>query len=144
MDDPSPRRHDPEVVECLLREFEELIAFTIPGELEFHVPVEGLAGAEVIDLHRVVDDQITRDDGVDFGGVAVHAGHGVAHGRQIDHRGDAGEVLEHHPGGHEGDFRARGGGCTAPTGECLDVIFGDRSAPAMAQGVLEQDPDGER
>ena len=45
VDDPSARWYHPEVVERLLRELEELIAFTVPREFEVHILAEGRAGA---------------------------------------------------------------------------------------------------
>ena len=65
---------------------------------------KALGGAEVVDHDRVVDDQVDGDQRVDLGGVGAERGHGVAHGGQVDHGGNAGEVLHQDAGRTEGDL----------------------------------------
>ena len=48
--------------------------------------------------------ELDRHERVDPGGVAPQLLHGVAHGREVDHRRHAGEVLHEHAGGPLGDL----------------------------------------
>ena len=95
MDDAGVRRHDLEVLERLLAPPEELVALAVALELELGVDREGVGGAERVDLHRVVDDELGRDERVDLRGVAAERRHRVAHRGEVDDRGHAGEVLHH-------------------------------------------------
>ena len=75
-------------------------------------------------------------------GIAAEGLDGVAHGGQIDDRGDAGEVLHEDAGRHVGDLAA-GLGFGVPVGEELDVGGGDVHAVLAAQQVFEQDFEAE-
>ena len=68
---------------------------------------QGVGRAEAVDLHRVVDHQIDRHQRVDPLGIAAEPLHRAPHGRQIDHRRHAGEVLEDDAGGLERDLDRR-------------------------------------
>ena len=66
------------------------------------------------------------------------AAHRVAHRRQIDHGGNAGEILHQHARRTEGDLDlGLALGCQ-PAGEGLDILLGDRAAVFMAQQIFEQ------
>ena len=125
--DPGRRRHDAEVVEGLLAPLEEGVALAVALELALGVEGEGARVAEGVDLDRVVDDEVDVDQRVDLLRVAADLRHRVAHRRQVDHRGHAGEVLHQHPGRLEGDLDARLGR-RVPAGDRLDVVGGDRGA----------------
>ena len=142
MDDAGARRDHAEVAEGALGELEELVALDVALELELDVEAEGVVGAVVVHLDRVVDHQVAGDDGVDLVGVALHPAHGVAHGGEVHDAGHAGEVLEHHARGHERDLGARSA-LAVPPAELADVVLGDDAAAGEAEGVLEQDADGE-
>ena len=69
----------------------------------------------------MVDDQIGRLHRVDTFRVSPEPDDAVAHGRQVDHGRDSGEILQQDPRRHEGDFL----GCTGPrvpAGQRLDVV----------------------
>ena len=139
---PVPGRHHPEVVEGALGELEELVALDVALQLELDVEPEGVLGAVVVHLHRVIDHQVAGDDGVDLVGVALHAGHRVAHRGEVHHAGHAGEVLEDDAGGHEGNLGLRRP-FLMTAAELADVVLGDDPAAGEAEGVLEEDADGE-
>ena len=121
--DAGAGRHDAEIVERLLAPAEELVALAVAGELHVDVELQRVGRVEVVDLHRVVDDQVDRDERVDLFRVAAEPLHGGAHGGQIDDAGHAGEILQHDAGRLEGNFDlSRGGGL--PAGECFDVVLG--------------------
>ena len=107
MDDARVRRHDREVVERALAPAQEGVALLVALELALGVDAEGVAGAERVDLHRVVDHELGRRERVDLRRVAAHLGHRVAHRGEVDDRGHAGEVLHQHAGGRERDLLAR-------------------------------------
>jgi hypothetical protein len=86
-------RHHLEVVERLLAPAQEGVALAVALELELRVALEGEPLREHVHLDRVVDHELHRDERVDLGGVAAELLHGVAHGGEVDDRGNAGEVL---------------------------------------------------
>ena len=102
VDDAHPGRHHAEAVERLLSPAEQGVALVVALVLALDVASVGVGAAEGVDLHRVVDDQVDRDQRVDAAGVAPAALHGAPHRGQVDDRGDTGEVLEQHPGRDEG------------------------------------------
>ena len=91
----------------------------------------------------MVDHQLSRDEWVDPGRIALHLDHRVAHRRQVDDRRHAGEVLHQNAGGGERDLLARFG-LGVPSGERLDILGPDRLAVLVSQQVLEQDLERER
>ena len=100
--------------------------------------------AEVVDHDRVVDDQIDRHQRVDLGGVGAQGAHGVAHGGQVDHGGNAGEVLHQDAGRTEGDLVLDRALVLDPGGDGLQVIFCDGDPVLVAQQVLQQHLHGAR
>ena len=96
----------------------------------------------------MVDDQLDRDQGVDLGRVAPEGLERVAHGRQVDHAGHAGEVLHEDPLGGEGDlagiFAAEPVplGIVAPARHGHDVGRPDGRPVLVAEQVLQQHLDG--
>ena len=135
--------HDGEVLERALTPAQKRVALAVALELALGVDPEGIASAERIDLHGVVDHELGRRERVDLGRIAPHFGHGVAHRREIDHRGHAREVLHQHARGRERDLPAglrRG----VPSGERLDIAGADRAVALGAQQVLEQHLQRER
>jgi hypothetical protein len=140
VDDAGAGGHRAEVAEGLLRPAQEHVALPVALVLALDVLREGLTGAEAVDLHGVVDHQVGRDQRVDQRRVAAEGAHGIAHGGEVDHAGDAGEVLHHHAGGQEGhlvgEARAR-----PPGRQVADVVLGHEAPAAVAQHRLQQDLD---
>ena len=143
MDDPGVGRDDPEVAERVLAPAEEGVALAVPAELQVGVGQEGARGPGLVDLDRVVDDQLDRLERVDLRRVAAQPLHGVAHGGQVDDGRDAGEVLEQDPARPEGDLADRDR-LGVPVGQAQDVVGGDRRAVLVAEQVLQQDLQRER
>ena len=94
--------------------------------------------AERVDLNRVVDHQVDRDERVDLRRVGAELVDRVAHRRQVDDRRHPGEVLHQHPGRLERDLLRRLG-VRVPGRDRLDVLGGDRVAVLEPQRVLQQD-----
>ena len=138
MADAGARRHHTEIVERALAPLQERVALAVAVVFELHVLAEGIRLAEVVHHHRMVDHQIDRRQRVDLPRVALQRLHGVAHGGEIDHGGNAGEVLHQHARRAEGDFAlglAAGG---EEGGDALDVGPGHRPAVLVAQQVFQQ------
>ena len=87
-------RDDLEIVECFLAPAEESVALDIAKEFDFGVEGESAGVAELIDLHRVVNDEIGGEEGIDFFWIATEIAHGFAHCCQVHDCGDAGEILQ--------------------------------------------------
>ena len=84
VDDPGVGRHDAEVVERLLAPAQERVALLVARELQRRVQVGGVALRVVIDLDRVIDDELDRLQRVDLLRVAAEPHDAVAHRREID------------------------------------------------------------
>ena len=143
MDDAGVGRHRAVAVQRALSPLEEAVALDVAFELELGVAFEGVGGAERVDLHRVVDDDLDRLQRVDLRGLAAEIGHRVAHRRQIDHARDAGEVLQEHAGRPVGDLLVLGR-ARLPAGQGRHVVCGDRPAVLEPEQVLEQDLERKR
>ena len=135
--DPRPRRHDAEVVEGALAPAQEGVALLVAPVLHLDVRLEGDACAELVDLHRVVDDQLGRLERVDLLRIAAHLAHGVAHRGQVDHRGNAREVRHQHARGSEGDLPLRLR-LRIPARQRLDVVSSHDPPVLVTQQVLQQ------
>ena len=143
VDDADAGGNDAEGLEGLLAPLEDLVAFAVPFELVLHVEHEGLFRAVDVDLNRVVDDEVDGDEGLDEFGIAFEPGDGVAHGGEVNEKGDAGEVLEDDPGDGERDF-FRGRLFGVPSGEVFDVAGGGLEAIAVAEDGFQDDAEGDR
>ncbi len=143
MHDARVGRHDGEVLEGALPPAQERVALLITLELALGIDAEGVACAEGIDLHRVVDHELGRHQRVDLRRVAAHLCDRVAHRRQIDDGGHAGEVLHQHARWRERDLLARLL-LRIPAGESFDVGGAHRTRSLVAQQVLEQHLQRER
>ena len=142
-------RHQTEVPEGALGPTQELVSLEVARILDRDVGVVRRGSARPLGDHRVVDDQLDGDEGVDLGGVAAQAGERVAHRGQVDHGRDAGEVLHQDALGREGDLVRRCArtlpvpfGVGTPARHRHDVVGRDVRAVLVAQQVLEEDLDG--
>ena len=141
--DAGAGRHDAEVVERFLRPFEEFVPLPVLPIFLLDVLLDRAVGAEERDRHRVIADEIDRNERIDLLGVAAKHLHGVAHGGEIDDRRHPGEVLHQDAGRAKGDL-AFGGLGLEPLRNRLDVLLGDRAAILVPQQILQQHLHGER
>ena len=79
----------------------------------------------------------TGTSGLIFDGIAAERLHRVAHRREIDHGGNAGEILHQHARRTERDL-AIGGLGLEPLRDALDVFLGDGAAVFVAQQIFQQ------
>ena len=138
MHDAGVRRDDLEIGKRLLSPTQKLIPFPVALKLQGRVSLRRVHCAEDINHDGVIDDQLRGGKRVDPVRVAPQGLHGVAHGGQINHRGDAGEVLHQHAGRGERDLLA-GFRLGVPVGQSGDVVLSDIDAIFVAQQVLQQD-----
>ena len=138
VDDAGVGRDDAEVVEGLLAPAEERVALAVTPELEGGVQIGGVALDVVIDLHRVIDDELHRLQRVDLSRVTAQLHDPVPHRGEIDDRRHAGEVLQQHPRGRERNLLLHPR-TDVPSGERLDVLRVDESRVLTAEQVLEED-----
>ena len=137
MADAGARRHHAEILERALRPFEKPVALLVLLVFFVDVLLERGIAAEKVDHDRVVDDEINRHQRVDLLRIAAEHLHGIAHGGEIDHGGDAGEILHQDARRPERDFTIGGLGLE-PLSDGEDVLLGDGAAILMAQHVFEQ------
>jgi hypothetical protein len=130
-------RHDAEIGEGGLAPAQEGIALAVALVFQLDILLEGAGTAEIIHHHRMVDDQIDGGERIDLLRVAAQGDHRLAHRRQIDHGGDAGEILHQHTRRAIGDL-AVGALGLQPFGDGLDVGLGDRAPVFVAQQILQQ------
>jgi len=94
--DPGAGGDDAEVLERLLGPPQQGVSLSVSLVLPLDVQAVGVGGAEVVDLHRVVDDEVGGDDRIDLLCVAAHRPNAVPHRCEVHHGRDAGKVLEYH------------------------------------------------
>ena len=143
MHDPDAGRHESESLESLLTPFEELVALAVALELHLHVQTQRFGRAGEIDLDRVVHHEIDRHEGLDDFRIAAEFLHRAAHRREIDHEGNAGEILEDDAGHDEWNL-VIGRRLRVPIRQRLDVFPPDLFAVAIAQDRLEHDANADR
>src|ERR1044071_10118304 len=94
MHDSDAGRDEPKGLERLLPPLEKLIALAVAFELHLHVQTQGLSRSGEIDLDRVINHEVDRDQRFDDFWIAAKLLHCAPHCRQIDHERDAGKILE--------------------------------------------------
>ena len=85
----------------------------------------------------MVDDEIDRGERIDLLGIAFQHRHCIAHGGQIHHRRNPGEILHQYARRPVCDFAVRSAGLQ-PVGDRTDILDRDRAAIFMPQQVFEQ------
>jgi hypothetical protein len=135
--DARTRRHDAEIREGGGAPAQESVAFAVALVFKGDVFGKTVGLAEIVDHDRVVDDQIDRRQRVDLFGIAPHVDHRVAHGGQIDHGRNAGEILHQHARRAVGDFATRFA-LGEPARHRLDVVDRNRAPVFPAQQVFKQ------
>ena len=131
--DAGAGRDDLEVPERLLAPAKEEVALMVALELELDVASEGDPRGERIDLDRMVDHELDRDQWIDLRRLAAEIRHRVSHRGKVDDCRHACQVLEQHPRRCERDLLRRRC-CRVPVRDCRGIVL-----RALPQNVLEQD-----
>ena len=137
MADTGPRRHDAEIREGIRSPAQKLVPLLVALIFEIHVDLERARIAEAVHHHGMVDDEIDRDERIDFGGVAVKVRHRIAHRGEVDDGGHAREVLHQHTGRTEGNF-TRGTLLQKPLGHRTNIVRRNRAPILEPQEVFQQ------
>ena len=143
VDDAGAGRDDPQVPEGRLRPAQQLVPLAVAVVFALDVEDERIARPEAVDVDRVVDHEVHRDERVDQRRVAAQVRHRVAHDREVHDRGHPRQVLHDHARRHERDL-GLGGDTRPPRCERLHVVRPDDPAARVPEEVLEQDPDRDR
>ena len=94
--------------------------------------------AEFIDHDRMVDNQMHRNQRIDFLCITAQLVHRIAHRGKVDHARYAGEILQQHAGRAVLDF-AGGLGVLLPIDQRLHIMHRNgKSAIFEAQQIFEQ------
>ena len=143
MADARTGRNHLEIVKALLGPLEQGVAFAVALILLGHVAHHRILGAEVVHLDGMIHNELSGNQGVDVLGIAPQGLHGIPHGGQVHHRGNAGKILHQHSGRMIGNLHR----CRIfflPAGDAEQMLLLDNAAVHLAQQILHQDPDGER
>ena len=143
VDDADARGNDLEGVEGLHAPLEELIALLVAGELDVEVLGERLGVAGKVDLDRVVNDQVHRDQGLNQLGILPQLRDRRAHRGQVHEERHPGEVLQDDASDDKGDLLGAGG-LGLPGGQGLHGRLRHALAIAVAQERLKHQPDRHR
>ncbi len=138
VDDAEARRHHAEGVEGLHAPLHELVALLVALELQLHVQVQRLLGAEVVHHDGVVHHQVHGHQRLDGLGLLAQPGGRAAHGGQVGQQRHAREILQHHARYHEGNL-VHALGLGLPVRQLLHMLARHLVAIAVAQHGLQHD-----
>ena len=129
--------NDFEILKRRLPPAQERVALDVTLKLQLRIQAERVDVSKIIHLHRMVDDQLGREQRIDSLRVPAHALHGFTHGGEIDDCGYACEILQEDSRRHECDLFFRSTG--PPVGKRADVLSMDEAAILAAQEILQKD-----
>ncbi len=136
--DAGCRGHSPEILERLGPPAEEFVPFAVAFELLIGIDLQRLRAAEGIHLDGMVDHKVYGDVRIDSCRIASEQVHRGAQRRKIHNRGNAGKVLQDHPGGLERQLLLAGR-FRVPVSQAADMILGHHLAIDITQHCFEQD-----
>ena len=96
--DTRPGRDCLEIGEGFRAPFQKVITLRIALIFDLHILFSCLRMTEFVDHYGVVDDQMHRNQWIDFLRVTAQLIHRIAHRRQIDHAWHTGKILQQHAG----------------------------------------------
>src|SRR5262249_29221846 len=131
-----------EGVERLHAPFEKLIALAIALKFHFEVSLHRIGRAEEINLNRMIDDEIDRNERFNYFRILAEPTGGGTHSRKVDEQRNASKILQDDAGDDEGNFFSAGG-VGFPISERADVLFGDAFSIAVAQNGFKDEADGD-
>ena len=138
--DAGVRRNNFEILKSFLSPAQKSVALDIALHFQAGVEGERVCRAEFVHLHGMVNYQLGGEQGIDFLRVAAEIADRVAHRGEINHGGNAGEILQQHARGHERNFFFGGAGCAGgvPARKGANVIRMNEAIVFVAQEIFEQ------
>ena len=133
-------RNHPEIIEGVRSPAQEFVALSIALEFTLGVDQEGCQGSVFIYLHRVIDNQVDRNQRIDLLRITTEPGRGASQGGQVDDCRHSGEILHDDAGGLEGNLPAAGV-APAPGRQAQHILLAHLKAIALTQGGLQEDLD---
>ena len=137
MHNPRGRGDHAEVTQALLSPSQQLIPLQISLKLEIHILLQRITGAKVVNLHRVIDHQVTLNQRVDLFGVATHANHGIPQSGHVDHCGNPREILQNHTAHHKRDLNLLWFG-GVPVRHLRDMLFVHQETVHISETGFQQ------
>ena len=101
MNNADARRNNAEAVKCLSSPLKKAVSLVIPLELHLHVPLICGFAAGIIDLNRVIDNKIDRNERLYHARIFAHPLHRAAHRRKIHKQRHASKILKNDAGNDE-------------------------------------------
>src|SRR5262249_32115728 len=132
MNDADPRRNQLKRFERLLSPFQKLVALAVA--LEFHVQIQlkRARRAEEINLDRVIDHEIDRNEWLDNFRIAAEPFYCASHRGKIDNQWHAREILENNSCDDEWNFFVRRF-FRVPVRQRFDIFTANFLAVAISQ-----------
>jgi hypothetical protein len=138
MHDSRAGRHHLELLECTLTPSEELVALTVALVFEGGVEICRIRASEIVGNDAVIDHELGRSERLDLRRISPEIHDRLPHRGQVDHHGNAREVLHDDACGRELDLLGGLGTCL-PSTQRTNLRFRDVGAVFGAQEVLQQD-----
>ena len=144
MNDADPGRYDAEPVERLRAPFQKAVTLVVAFELLGHVELICGFAAGIVNLYRVIDNEVNWNQRFDHAGVLTQPLYGGTHGSQIDKQRHAGEILQNDACHHERDLLRALTVC-GPSRQFTHICLADAlAAVKIAKDRLKNDADRDR
>ena len=140
--DPGVGRYDAEISKRRLTPAEQCVALLVALKLEQRIVQERIVRTELVHLHRMIDNEVGRDQRIGEFGVSAHGCKRVAHRREIHNARNAREILKQNASGAELDFFCRP--ADRPASHVLDIVLLYGAIIFETQQVFEQHFDAVR
>ena len=132
-----------EISEGLLAPLQERVSLHVAVILDVEVEVERLAVRPVhVHLHRVIDDQIDGDLGVDLFWIPAHFDHSIPERCQVNNRWNTSEILKNDARRAERYLAPLTVWC--PCCDVANVLFAHQKTIVSAQCTFEKNTNGIR
>ena len=137
------RRHHPETLKRIRTPAQKLIPFPIALKLDLCISAQRIRICKTIHLHRMIHNQIHRNQRLNPTYIAPHASHSRTQRRQIHQRRHTRKILQHHPRGLK-RYLYRIGIGRMPIRQRPHIFLPHLIPIQISQRRLEQHPHGKR
>ena len=137
------RRHHPETLKRIGTPAQKLIPLPIALKLNLCISAQRIRISKTIHLHRMIHNQINRNQRLNATCIASHAPHSRTQRRQIHQRRHTCKILQHHPRGLK-RYLYRIGIGRIPIRQRPHIFLPHLIPIQISQRRLEQHPHGKR